>query len=68
MVEDGKDGLEEGKKKAGLPALSLEEKERILGEMQKILDRFALQGGGDARCDPDGRSYFSFGLGIDPNG
>lgn len=67
MVEDGKDGLEEGKNKAGRQALSLEEKERILGEMQKILDRFA-QGGGVARCDPDGRSYFSFGLGIDPNG
>ena len=67
MVENEKDGLEEGKNKAGLPALSLEEKERVLGEMQKILDQFA-QGGGDARCDPDGRSYFSFGLGIDPNG
>lgn len=68
MAEDEKDGLEQGKNKAGLPALSPAERDRLLGEMQKILDRLT-QGGGDARCDPDGSlSYFSFGLGIDPNG
>jgi hypothetical protein len=68
MAEDEKDGLEQGKKKAGPPALSLEEKERLLEELQKIFDRLA-QGGGAASCDPDGAlSHFSFGLGIDPNG
>ncbi len=75
MAEDEKDGLEQGARNSyghevirRPQALSLEEKERLLDEMQKTLDRWA-QGGGAAKCDPDSSfSNFSFGLGIDPNG
>ena len=68
MVEDEKDCLEQGKAKVGFQTISLEEKDRLLEEMRRILDRLA-QGGEAARCDPDWSfSNLSFGLGIDPNG
>ena len=68
MEKDEKDCLEQGKAKAGLQTASLDEKERLLAELQDLLDQLA-QGGESLERDPDWSfSNFSFGLGIDPNG
>ena len=68
MAEGEKDCLGQGKAKAGVQTISLEEKERLLAELRDLVDQLA-QGEGSVRGDSD-RSFsnFSFGLGIDPNG
>lgn len=62
MASDEKDGLKQGK------TVSLDEKERLLAELEDFLDQLAL-GEESVGRDPDWSfSNFSFGLGIDPNG
>ena len=73
MANDPMDCREQGKDKAGLQTVSPEEKERLLAELESLLDKLLPPLAGEAEPavgrDPDWSfSNFSFGLGIDPNG
>ena len=71
MANDPMDCREQGKDKAGLQAVSREEKERLLAELESLLDKLlpplAREGEPAVGRDPDW-SFSSLGLGIDPNG